>query len=222
MANKKVPTASGVISSTGTQLGLFKIVEYIAGVFDVKFNDAYYPGTTTLPSETILHCFGLVDRYVNGDGSVIPLMYSQGGGTLTDPVDLMPTDRWAGYMFFDRWEPIEYAVPKDYTQLRGFVTETAKVNIIFFFNMKLQQYYSKWGSDYRIQKEALRERILKVLTTESPNKMCEFTVMSCVDTNVEEVFKGYTVTDMKQMASLQPYYALKFECEISYRQNCTV
>ena len=219
--NKKQPTSSGVISSTGTQIGLFSIVEYIAGVFDVKFNDAAKYGTSAVPTETILHCFGLCDRYVRADGSAVPLMYSQGGGTLQDPIELLPTDRWAGYMFFDRSEPIQYSVPRDYNQVAGFVTETAKVNIIFFFNMKLQNYYSKWGADYRIQKETLRERLLKILTKESPKKGCQFTVKSCTDTNVTEVFKGYAVQDAQYVADLQPYYAVRFETEMSYSQHCT-
>lgn len=218
--SKKLPTTGGVISSTGTQLGLFKIIEYVAGVFDVKFNDSNVYGTSSPPTETILHCFGLVDRYVRADGQVVPLMYSQGGGTLQDPIELLPTDRWAGYMFFDRNEPIIYSVPKDYNMVRGFVTETAKVNIIFFFNMKLQKYYTKWGYDYRIQKETLRERILKILTAETPNKKCQFNVKSCNDTNVEEVFKGYATQDAQKVADLQPYYSLRFECEFIYKQYC--
>jgi hypothetical protein len=218
--SKKSPTTSGVISSTGTQLGLFHIVEYIASVFDVKFNDSNQYSTTAVPAETILHCFGLCDRYIRADGSAVPLMYSQ-GGTLQDPIELLPTDRWAGYMFFDRNEPIQYVVPRDYTQVAGFVTEVAKVNIIFFFNMKVQKYYTKWGYDYRIQKETLRERILKILTKESPNKGCQFSVKSCTDTNITEVFKGYAVQDAQYVADLQPYYALRFETEISYSQHCT-
>jgi hypothetical protein len=217
---KKVPTTSGVISSTGTQLGLFKVVEYITSVFDTKFNDTANPNTSSIPSETILHCFGLCDRYTQADGRAVPLMYSQGGGTLTDPISLLPNDEWAGYMFFDRTEPLQYSVPKDYTQVRGFVRETAKVSIIFFFNMKLQSYYTKWGSDYRIQRETLRERILKILTAESPNKKAEFVVKSCVDSGVTEVFKGYAVQDAQVIADMQPYYSLRFECEISYNQTC--
>lgn len=217
---KKVPTTSGVISSTGTQLGLFQIVEYIAGVFDTKFNDTANPNTSSIPSETILHCFGLCDRYVEADGRAIPLMYAQGGGTLTDPIILLPNDEWAGFMFFDRTAPFEYTVPRNYTQLRGFVKETARVNIIFFFNMKLQSYYTKWGADYRIQKETLRERVLKILTAESPNKKCEFTVKSCIDSGVTEVFKGYSVQDAQAVADLQPYYAMRFEVEINYNQYC--
>ena len=198
---KKAPTTSGVINSTGTQLGLFKIMEYIAGVFDTKFNDSNKYGTSSVPSETILHCFGLVDRYSRADGEVIPLVYNQ-GGTLQDPIELLPTDRWAGYMFFDRNEPIIYSVPRDYNQMSGWVTETAKVSIIFFFNMKLQNYYTKWGSDYRIQKETIRERILTILTKETPKKGGQFIVKSCVDTNVAEVFKGYAVQDSKYIADL--------------------
>lgn len=216
----KQPTTSGVISSTGTQIGLFKIVEYIASVFDTKFNDTANPNTSSVPSETILHCFGLCDRYVYADGTAVPLMYNQSGGTLQDPIVLLPTDRWSGYMFFDRNAPIQYSVPREYDQQRGFVTEVAQLQIIFFFNMKNQSYYTKWGYDYRIQKETLRERLLKILTAESPNKGCQFIVKSCHDTDINDVFRGYSVQDAEQMATLQPYYALRFECEVSYKQYC--
>lgn len=217
----KQPTTSGVISSTGTQLGLFKIVEYVAGVFDTKFNESYYPGTTTLPAETILHCFGLADRYVNADGTIVPLMYSQSGGTLTDPIVLLPSDRWAGFMFFDRIDPTEFTVPNQYDKVSGYVYEVAKVNIVFFFNMKLQQYYTLWGSDYRIQKETLRERILKILSAETPKKGCEFRIKACFDRDIKEVFRGYSVQNEQEIANLQPYYALRYECEFKYRQTCS-
>jgi hypothetical protein len=97
------------------------------------------------------------------------------------------------------------------------VKETAKVSIIFFFNMKTQRYYTKWGADYRIQKETLRERILKVLTVQSQDKKCEFAVNSVTDGAVSDVFKGYDVNDAGLIANLQPYYALRFDTTITYR-----
>jgi hypothetical protein len=213
MPNKKYPT-TGQQTVTGTKSGLNLIVSYIGSVFDTVFNDTANPNTSQTPSETLLHVFGLADKMEAGEGVIMPIAYTT--GALIDPIELLPTDRWPGFMFFNTSDPVTYEIPKK-SPSSYHVFETVQLNVIMFFNMKSQGYYTKWGYDPIIQKEALRERVLKVLTVDTPKKGCQFNVLKSYDKNIEDVFNGYSVGDM---SSLQPYYAIRLECEVKFNQPC--
>lgn len=223
----KLPTTSGVLSVTGTQQGMNKLVNYLCGVFDVQFNDGNFPkqidGSNSeqavAVNEIMLHCFGLVDTYTDVNGIVQPVSYNNTGGTLTDPIVLLPTDRWTGYMFADYSEPIVYNSFTGSSQV-VWGSLTARINLIFFFNMKLQRYYVKYGTDYRIQKEALRDKIVGILSHNSPKKGNKFVIRNIYDRTLSEVFRGYTVDDIALQANLQPYYSVRVECDVVYNEKC--
>lgn len=218
----KQPTSSGVITTTGTKTGLNKIVDYIGGVYDVAFNDTSYPvSPSEMPDETVLHVFGLVDRYVDENGKAAPLAYNRTGGTLTDQIKLMPSDRYPGFLFFDYDDPIKYLTPDGYRKTGSFWSSVSvNLNMIFFFNMKRHKYYIKWGSDYRIQKEAIRSRIMDTLQRHSYNRGCELKINSIYDKSIEAVYKGYNVEDYQLMADLYPWYALRIETTVTYNETC--
>ena len=219
----KQPTSGGVISTTGTKTGLNKIVSYIGGRFDTYFNDMAYPDNPSdMPTETILHIFGLVDRFVDENGKAVPLAYNISGGTLTDQITLMPSDRYPGFLFFDYDDPMTFESPKGYGHSAvNWVRITAKMNMVFFFNMKRHKYYTKWGSDYRIQKEALRNRILDTLLHHCTNKGCELRLNTISDKSIQSVFKGYNVEDYKLMADLYPYYSVRLETTVTFNETCS-
>ena len=218
----KQPTSGGIISTTGTKTGLNKIVDYIGGRFDVYFNDTSYPvAPSEIPTETVLHVFGLVDRYTDENGKSIPLAYNSTGGTLTDQITLMPSDRYPGFMFFDYDDPMTLENPKGYGRTAVYWTSiTAKMNMVFFFNMKRHKYYTKWGADYRVQKEALRNRILDTLLRHCPNKKCELKLNTIYDKSIQSVYKGYDVEDYKLMANLYPYYSVRLETTVKFSETC--
>jgi hypothetical protein len=217
----KHPTSGGTIATTGTKTGLNKVVDYIGGVYDVYFNDTPYPvAPSEMPTETILHVFGLVDRYVDENNKAVPLAYSISGGTLTDQISLLPSDRYPGFLFFDYDEPVTFSPSKFKRSTVAWEIVMAKLNMIFFFNMKRQKYYVKWGSDYRVQKETLRERVIDTLLRHTPKRGCELNLNNVYDKSIQSVFKGYDVSDSRLMADLYPYYAIRLETAIKYREGC--
>lgn len=222
--SRKKPTPSGLIVTTGTPIGLNRIIKYLSEVISANFNtiDSTFPDNT-LVKEPILHVFGLADKYEDKSGVRYPVGYNSEGGTGTDPINLLPTDRWHGYCFFDYDDPLTFESPADYMNTsRHWGSVTAKLSIIFFFNMKRQRYFTKWGTDYRMQKETLAQRLLRLLTVESPRKGCQFKITSIIDRSIDAVFKGYTLDEAKAQGNLQPYYAIRFETEVSYTQTCDV
>jgi hypothetical protein len=217
----KHPTSGGTITTTGTKTGLNKVVDYIGGVYDVYFNDTSYPvAPSEMPAETILHVFGLVDRYVDENNKAIPLAYNISGGTLTDQISLLPSDRYPGLLFFDYDDPVTFSPNKFKRSTVAWEIVMAKLNMIFFFNMQRQKYYVKWGSDYRVQKETLRERVIDTLLRHTPKRGCELNLNNVYDKSIQSVFKGYDVSDARLMADLYPYYAIRLETAIKYREGC--
>lgn len=219
---RKKPTTAGIIISTGTPIGLNKIINYICGRFHTAFNSFNYPDAApTIVDEPILQIFGLVDKYEDSEGNKYPVGYNDTGGTLTDPINLLPTDRWHGFMFCDYDDPVTFKIPDAYKNTqRNFYNISVKLAFVFFFNMKRQKYYVKWGTDYRMQKEQLMQRIISILTRDSVGKGARFEITGVYDRSIEDVWKGYTVKDAKLQGNLSPYYAIRVETVVEYNQSC--
>lgn len=218
---RKKPTDNGVITPSGSPIGLGRIIEYIGQRFSLAFNIGEFPDTTPV-TEPILQIFGLVDKYEDSEGKKYPVGYNNTGGTLTDPINLLPTDRWHGFMFADYDDPVTLSIPEAYRNTqRNWYNFKVKVAFVFFFNMKRQKYYVKWGDDYRIQKEKLMQRVVSILTKDSVHKGARFEITEIFDRSIEAVWKGYTVKESALQGNLQPYYAIRIESVIEYKQVCT-
>ena len=217
---RKKPTSTGNVTATGTPIGVNRVVNYICTRLNSLFNSGTYPDGSAVV-EPIIQIFGLVDKYEDDKGNKYPVGYNESGGTLTDPINLLPSDRWGGMIFFDYDDPVTFDIPKDYAATsRNFYGIEVKLNMICFFDMKRQKYYSKWGTDYRIQKEVLMQRLLSILSASSYAKGCRFEIEAVYDRSIEQVWKGYSVAESKLKANLQPYYAIRFETKVTFNQSC--
>jgi hypothetical protein len=125
-------------------------------------------------------------------------------------------------LFFDYDDPLTFSIPDKYAQTAVYwASITAKLNLVFFFNMKRHKYYVKWGSDYRIQKEALRNRVIDTLLRHTPKRGCELHINNVYDKTIQSVYKGYNVEDYKLMADLYPYYSVRVETTVTYKETCS-
>jgi len=215
MSRKKATT--GIETIQGEQVGLVKIVQEIGAVFNTEFNDVEEPPVFTY----YLHVFNLAIRAVNAEGEVYPAATSLAGGALTDYFDLRPSERLAGLLFFDYSDPIKYLQDDQYarSQFSTVVTQVP-LALVFHFNFERQQYTQKWSKDYRIGVEAMRLRILEILTKKLVGKISGIlTVEQTFSRSVEDCYKGYKVTSSEQYAA-QPYGCFRFECVLTFRSVC--
>lgn len=220
--SRKKPTPNGNIVASGTPIGLNEVIRYICARFNLAFNIGDFPVSPPTPvEEPILQIFGLVDKYEDAQGNKYPVGYNQSGGTMTDPINLLPTDRWHGFMFADYEDPVTLSIPEAYKQTqRNWYQFKVKVAFVFFFNMKRQKYYVKWGDDYRVQKEYLMQRIVSVLSKDSVHKGARFEITEVWDRSIEGVYKGYSVKGSNVQTNITPYYAVRVETLIQYNQTC--
>jgi hypothetical protein len=127
-----------------------------------------------------------------------------------DMLEVMPNDNIKSQCFFKVNDPInllEY-VPDGDSMLQ------ANVDIIFWFNLKRIDR----AIDYPYV-ELLKGQTLKVLSTMLFAPDSSLKVLRIWE-GAQNVFKGYDITDLKDQELIYPWGGFRFECEITYREDC--
>jgi hypothetical protein len=205
---QKKPTTTGFTAMT-SPLGLNKVVNGIGTALHAALN------STNIKCQV----FGLCEPRTLADGKRWPSMYNS---TLAgDEFNLLPSDQWPSYIFFDRDDPITYEVPEDRRgSAKKWSIAKTKISLIFYGNLKWYGLSTRLGEDYRITKEELRNQILKTLWTGCYNIGGEINPTATYDLNITDIFKGYATNDVEGQYLAQPYYGLRVEMDVIYREPC--
>lgn len=129
------------------------------------------------------------------------------------PLDLhevMPNDNIKSQSFFKVNDPIkllEY-VPDGDSMMQ------ANVDIIFWFNLKKIDP----TIDYPFV-ELLKGQVLRKLSTMLFSPDSSLKVLNIYE-GATNVFKGYDINDLKDQELIYPWGGFRFECEITYREDC--
>lgn len=131
-------------------------------------------------------------------------------GKARDLLDVLPNDNLKSQSFFRVIDPISVI---DYAPT-GDAMMRATVDIIFWFNLRSIDR----SIDYPYI-ELLKGQVLRTLkgVPFSPDS-------SLVVVNIHEqalnVFRGYNINDIKDQHLIYPYAGFRFECQITYREDC--
>lgn len=218
---RKIPSDNGYTAPTGTLTGLNLIVHNICTVFHQEFNyDSINHQYYTPPR---LQVFGLAERRVDAENNVYPAAPDNRGGSLTEEINLMPTDRYPGMMFFKTEEPVKSTSNNEFAAMRwAWGRYTANVDMIFYMDLSKQGVLVKWGDSLKVTKEAMRERILGIILRKlQKSGALGLTFQTYIEDNIEKVYDGYTLKEAKMQLSKPPNYALRITLEIHWRQLCT-
>lgn len=131
-------------------------------------------------------------------------------GKPLDMFSVMPNDNLKSQCFFKVNDPtslVEYVMDGD-SIMRNVV------DIIFWFDLrKIDR-----DIDYPYV-ELLKGQVLKVLSTMSFMPDSSLKVLNIYET-AQNVFKGYDITDLKDQDLIYPKGGFRFECEITFREDC--
>jgi hypothetical protein len=132
----------------------------------------------------------------------------QGPGA--DLLEVMPNDNFKSYSFIRVEDPVEVLefVPDRYSMMR------AKIGVIVWYNLK--RIDSTINYEFS---EALKADVQRILTT------MLFTAGSSLEivkiwTRPSEVFKGYDISALKDQELVYPYGGFRFECNVTYSEDC--
>jgi hypothetical protein len=206
---QKKPTGTTGFTAMTLPVGLNKVVNGIGTALHTALN----------ASNVKCQVFGLCEPRTHADGRRWPSMYNS---TLAgDEFNLLPSDQWPSYLFFDREDPITYEYE---TGRQGSVKKAThartKVALIFYGNLKWYGLSTRLGEDYRITKEEIRNTILRTLWQNCTNIGGEITPTSVYDLNISDVFKGFALNDTERQYFAQPFYGLRIEMDVFYREPC--
>lgn len=131
-----------------------------------------------------------------------------------DLINVMPNDNLNSQIFFRVDDPINvlnYA-PDNRNQMR------ATLQIIVWFNLDFINKTLDSPLTYRYT-EILKSQIQQAITS------CQFTPYSSITVlrvyeEAENVFRGYTIDKVKQQELVHPWGGFRFECELTYQEDC--
>ena len=126
-------------------------------------------------------------------------------------LSMMPNDNMDSYCFFDRRDP-DY-VEDDGVNIGAFSLIRSTVSIVFYWN--LERIDST--KTYRYG-ELLKKDILGILhrgLTLGP-----IVKVNAIYEDIEKVFEGYTIDASKTQLFKHPWQGMRFECTITYREEC--
>lgn len=165
----------------------------------------------------VFRIFHQVDRKQHQDGRIYPAAYNENG---VDELDLTPEDQWP-YVFFEIGQPYEVDPDGDYMSQRGVYPRiTVDVSIISYMNIDKLFNYGKWGHDYRLTREAMREAMLDVCLRHFNSVQGVYVVKSIFDRELEDIFKGYGFKESDRQYLQQPFYAIRIEGTLTYKESC--
>lgn len=133
-------------------------------------------------------------------------------GKPRDLLEVLPNDNLNSQVFFKVNDPttlVEFVRDGD-SMLRN------TVDIIFWFNLRRIDR----DIDYPYI-ELLKGQVLNVLSTMLFTPDSSLEVLRIWE-NAKDVFKGYDITDLKDQELIYPWGGFRFECEITYRQDCPI
>ena len=190
--------------------GLLKIIEGIAGVLDRNLNPpALGLNGVSLPEISV---FGLAYPKYDSDGNAFPVVPNE---SLTDEINLLPNDLLPGFCFFDYADPTTVHVGGNRSNPRL----TTPLSIIFFVDFKRLKGMTKWIGDYRLFREQFKGAITSILTNKMTALGGTLTLNKIIDKGIDDVFSGYKMNLDRMQFYQQPYYAVRFECELNFMQK---
>lgn len=141
---------------------------------------------------------------VNGKKNYEPMVY-QGG---KDYYPVLPNDALQSYSFFRVVGSRNF---QDVGNYQFTTWEQSTIEIIFWVNLKAIDS----TKDYLFTDELIED--VKSLLSKEP----KLNIISVVDEDIREIYKGYTVKDEHRDLIMYPYQAFKFTCTLSYESTCT-
>jgi len=153
--------------------------------------------------------FGKVQRLVEMKGNqrqVFP-----GVHTKTEYLNLLPDGHIKNYCYFDPVDPLEVE-----TFRRGLQSDLVQsFGVVFWFNYK-DIYTDDWN--VRTIDNVIAD-ILKFFRN-TTFTTCKIVVES-IDTETDNIYKGYNHNEIKHQFMMRPYRALRFNIQIRFSEKCT-
>jgi len=199
MSQKKPLTIQGFPS--GTETGLNKAIKQICA--DIASNMA------------TLKVMGLSEKRVTASGDSYPACFQS---NTMDWVNLLPTDQWKpGYLFIDPSDPQEIAYGKDEDGPDTIPAFKISAAIIAYIDLSE---YSPTSTDYRYSKQEFKDALINTLTRKILSLQGTILLKRIYEREIEQIFKGYSIKEVKGQYLQMPYYGIRIECEITYSGRC--
>jgi hypothetical protein len=157
------------------------------------------------------YSFGLAERDVNikdGKENIIPTIYQNLNSK--DPLSLMPSDLYDAFSFWVK-EP-EGIFREEATRLRY------KVSCIFFCDLK----QIAPDDNYKVTKTRICQDILKFFRIHENAGFGQLNILSIIDDDITQVYKGFTISQIDNKYRMLPKYAIRVNFDYSFLNECDV
>lgn len=168
------------------------------------------------------YSFGLADRLrkYNSEDKVVIYPGAYVSNT-TDPFDCHPSDEYT-HAFWIAEDEAEISFSEPNSQKRE-IFYTYQVAVIFFANLELET--TQPFNEYRSHK---RNEIMSVLSDIRPFTYagativpdCIFTPTGIIENDITKIYEGFTVDAAYNIFKELPYYALRINGLLTFRQDC--
>jgi hypothetical protein len=155
------------------------------------------------------YSFGLAERDVSfkdGKENIIPTIYQDINAK--DPLSLMPSDLYDAFSFWVK-EP-EGIFSSNSTRLKH------KVSCIFFCDLK----QIAPSDNYKVTKSRIRQDILRFFRTHENTGFGQLNIISIIDDDITQVYKGFTLNQIDNKYRMLPKYAIRVNFEFSFLHEC--
>jgi hypothetical protein len=155
------------------------------------------------------YSFGLSERDVSikdGKENIIPTIYQNLNSK--DPLSLMPSDLYDAFSFWVK-EP-EGIFREEATRLRY------KVSCIFFCDLK----QIAPDDNYKVTKTRIRQDILRFFRIHENAGFGQLNILSIIDDDITQVYKGFTVSQIDNKYRMLPKYAIRVNFDYSFLHEC--
>ncbi len=155
------------------------------------------------------YSFGLTERDVSfkdGKENIIPTIYQEINAK--DPLSLMPSDLYDAFSFWVK-EP-EGIFSSNSTRLKY------KVSCIFFCDLK----QIAPSDNYKVTKTRIRQDILRFFRTHENAGFGQLNIISIIDDDITQVYKGFTLNQIDNKYRMLPKYAIRVNFELSFLHEC--